>query len=408
MSAASPEESEEFHSSEEDHNGGLSGLAKFLASSLTPTNIMDTSETPITSATQKTTVRLTTATTAAPAEGTTTQNEEEDIEESMYPTDSTFGTYDVSSSSSSKDVLFTTHVIKEPLLPQASFAPGAITCPALLRRTLEWPRTAAGKEAVLPCPLGTQGEARWFCSEEGEWTTAHPDLSGCRSLWLAKIHEQLRTPSLAASHLAKETAHYAASNRLYGGDLPALLSALGALAEKTANALRQVPTDGQREAVVVETVQALVKAASLAAGRANLPAWLDLPDRERRRALTVAARTLRSAGLLLPEAARENQEITISSPNICKWGKIKRTKIKIQPIFFFLISSDVRQEAELPPHEPPEVSLRRGEGHPRVDKVRRHAGRPLSRSDGEHGAHRRRGRIHGIQEHGRGVQRRKA
>ncbi len=73
----------------------------------------------------------------------------------------------------------------------------------------------------------------------------------------------------------------------------------------------------------MELVQAAVKTVSLMADRRNLPAWLDLPLQERKRALTVTARTIRAAGLLLPRAARENQEITVSSPNIRKFEFIK-------------------------------------------------------------------------------------
>ncbi len=126
-------------------------------------------------------------------------------------------------------------------------------------RTIEWPRTAAGKTRTLACPLGTQGDARWHCGDDGTWLEPHPDLSGCQSLWLTKIHEQLRQRGVSVVHLAKEAAHYANFNALYGGDLPALLSAMGAMAEKMGFGLGQVPTARQREAVIVELVQVNMK-----------------------------------------------------------------------------------------------------------------------------------------------------
>jgi len=82
--------------------------------------------------------------------------------------------------------------------------------------------------------------------------------------------------------------------------------------------LEEVPTDRQREAVVVEIVQALMKSASLMMEPRNRPGWMDLGDDEVPRMVTMLARTLKASGLLLPKAARENQEITVSSPNICK------------------------------------------------------------------------------------------
>ena len=42
-------------------------------------------------------------------------------------------------------------------------------------------------------------------------------------------------------------------------------------------------------------------------------------ERGRKRTLTHFTRALKDAGLLLPMAVRENQEVTVSSRNICKW-----------------------------------------------------------------------------------------
>ena len=42
-------------------------------------------------------------------------------------------------------------------------------------------------------------------------------------------------------------------------------------------------------------------------------------ERGRKRTLTHFTRALKDAGLLLPMAVRENQEVTVSSRNICKY-----------------------------------------------------------------------------------------
>ena len=65
-------------------------------------------------------------------------------------------------------------------------------------------RARGGSLITLSCPLGTKGEARWKCSIEGdEWESANPDLSGCRSIWLLKIHDQLKRKAASVVHLAK-------------------------------------------------------------------------------------------------------------------------------------------------------------------------------------------------------------
>ena len=213
------------------------------------------------------------------------------------------------------DVLVTRHVI--PTAPEST----GNSCPPQFLRTLRWPRTQAGDTAVISCPLGTTGRATWSCAEEGgHWDTERPDLSGCQSLWLIKILSQLRGRSGGSVvHLAKEMAHYSVFNALYGGDVTGLATAAAVVAEKLSYELEAVPSEQQREAVVMEVAQSVVKAASVALSAANAPAWKDLPAGERERAATAFVRAVKAAGMLLPEAARENQEITISSPNIRKW-----------------------------------------------------------------------------------------
>jgi latrophilin 1 len=177
----------------------------------------------------------------------------------------------------------------------------------------------------LSCPLGTRGEARWKCSTEGEdWDTPSPDLSHCRSIWLLKIHDQLKKKSVSVVHLAKEMSHYTASNPLYGGDVLALIDAIGVITEKMLYELSDIPTLEQREAVVMEIVQSVIKTASIMVSESNRAAWMDLQDdggvgRGRKRTLTHFTSALKNAGLLLPMAVRENQEVTVSSPNIRKF-----------------------------------------------------------------------------------------
>ncbi len=139
--------------------------ARFLSQSLTSTNIMDTSETPVILIKNHET-----STTTSTTESTTT------------------GQYDTSFTPSLKyntikkdsdvfdDVLITTH-LDSPSLSSANFT---LSCPPLLKRTLEWPRTASGQTARLPCPLGTRGQARWVCGIDGLWRTDDPDLGNCR------------------------------------------------------------------------------------------------------------------------------------------------------------------------------------------------------------------------------------
>ena len=51
-------------------------------------------------------------------------------------------------------------------------------------------------------------------------------------------------------------------------------------------------------------------------------------ERGRKRTLTHFTRALKDAGLLLPMAVRENQEVTVSSRNICEQGRWPKTEAR--------------------------------------------------------------------------------
>ena len=54
-------------------------------------------------------------------------------------------------------------------------------------------------------------------------------------------------------------------------------------------------------------------------------------ERGRKRTLTHFTRALKDAGLLLPMAVRENQEVTVSSRNICEYTEI-RNQLLFRPL----------------------------------------------------------------------------
>ena len=76
-----------------------------------------------------------------------------------------------------------------------------------------------------------------------------------------------------------------------------------------------------------QVVESLVKTGSALLEARNLESWREMgSDKKKRKAITQLTRGLENAGLLLPEGARENQEVTITAKNIreslilCKVG----------------------------------------------------------------------------------------
>jgi hypothetical protein len=71
-------------------------------------------------------------------------------------------------------------------------------CPPATARGIHWNATRAGDVAIVPCPDGATGLARWTCLEEGRWSAAsahapaHPDLSNCKSAAMTNLEDRVR------------------------------------------------------------------------------------------------------------------------------------------------------------------------------------------------------------------------
>ena len=190
-------------------------------------------------------------------------------------------------------------------------------CPPRNIRALSWPWTMPGTEAHLACPPGTSGKASWRCQESGTpyWATPSPDLSSCQSLWMDRIILELRKSNMVLV-LASELMQYVSANALYGGDVRSAVNAMTIMVEKMGYQVERVPTMEQREAMVMELVQAVTKTASALMSEGNLPAWQDLDTSQRTRFLENMVATLERAASLLPSSLGPDREVSFSSTNL--------------------------------------------------------------------------------------------
>ncbi len=91
-----------------------------------------------------------------------------------------------------------------------------------------------GDTAVLQCPPGSTGFAKWHCQPSGnsnlprartraEWEPRGPTLAECRSLWLGELDSKLRGGLISVGNvsriLSEKTSEDAEAGVLYGGDL---------------------------------------------------------------------------------------------------------------------------------------------------------------------------------------------
>ena len=210
-------------------------------------------------------------------------------------------------------------------------------CPSTVSHGLEWNVSVSGTIASVTCPPATHGMAHWICDSKGKWMTLRPDMSQCQSIWLRKIREKLydreRQPSIV--HLSNDMAHYAGASELYGGDILILLDTIETMTNKLRQDLEKIPTLEQRNAVITQVVQSIVKTSSIMIERHNMDSWRELgSDKKKRKALSQFSNILENAGLLLPEGVAENQEVTVTSKNIREYHSFIQ---KIKPFTLYYV-----------------------------------------------------------------------
>ena len=134
---------------------------------------------------------------------------------------------------------------------------------------------------------------------------------------MEKIIRDLRK-SEQILNLANDLMQYMSVSVLYGGDIKSAIDAMTIIAEKMQHQLPKIPTREQREAMVMELVQSLTKIASYLLSDTNIAAWQDLPRSQQTRFLTNFITAMEKTGSLLPGVVESDQEVSMSSDNLCK------------------------------------------------------------------------------------------
>lgn len=188
-------------------------------------------------------------------------------------------------------------------------------CQPAVTRGLYWNWTKSGDHVVQPCPGGATGYARWFCSapspslsvdgSRATWYPSSPDLSECKSVWLTSLDSRIGEGDSIIS-IANDLAQVTHSKTLYGGDMMAAARLLRQMALKMAADLQAFPDWRQREAIVTELVQSVVRAGSSLLGSAQSLAWRDL-------GLTTPAATYSSASSASSPSSSSSSSSSTSS-----------------------------------------------------------------------------------------------
>lgn len=194
-------------------------------------------------------------------------------------------------------------------------------CPSTSSRNVEWNWTKPGETAILPCPLGTSGLARWRCGHSGLWSENHPDMSDCKSEAATNLEARVRAEDPEAV-LASSLAHMTTTkSHFYGGDVDTSVAVLKTIA----NRLRFILQTGLRdhfynkEAYVQEVTANMLRAVSNLISEEKRMAWLDLRLQIRMKLVNNLLLALEEMAFLMADVTETPELLEEASQNIRKF-----------------------------------------------------------------------------------------
>ncbi|XP_059469822.1 latrophilin Cirl-like isoform X3 [Neocloeon triangulifer] len=179
-------------------------------------------------------------------------------------------------------------------------------CAPATARNINWNWTQVGDTAIQPCPGGTTGQARWRCifsqdvNQMGRatWEPGTPDLSECRSVWVANLESSIKEGDSIIS-IADDLSQVTINKMLYGGDLMTTSKIIKKMAQKISQDIQTFPDQRQREALVSELLHKVVITSSNLLDDSQQSSWKDLGYDEQMRIATSLMTGLEENAFLL-------------------------------------------------------------------------------------------------------------
>lgn len=194
-------------------------------------------------------------------------------------------------------------------------------CSPTTARNLYWNWTQGGERSVQPCPGGAIGLARWKCqldaADEPQWIPATPDLSECRSVWLTNLESRVIEGDSLIS-ITGDLSQVTSSKTLYGGDMMITTKIIKKMAQKISEDIRTFPDQRQREAIVAELLQGVVRTGSNLLDSSQHPSWRDLSYKEQMRVATSLLIGLEENAFLLADTVVREKTVEQTVKNISK------------------------------------------------------------------------------------------
>ncbi|CAA9999974.1 unnamed protein product [Nesidiocoris tenuis] len=190
-------------------------------------------------------------------------------------------------------------------------------CPPETARGLMWNWTKVGEVSVQPCPGGASGLARWGCvsGRPPHRASLTPDLSECRSVWLTALNTRIADGD-SIINIANELSQVTDSKTLYGGDMMTTTEIMKKMAKRMSQDIKTFPDQRQREAIVRELLNGVVKSGSNLLDPAQLPSWRDLTHLEQMRVATSLLIEIEENSFLLADTVVREKTVEHKEKNI--------------------------------------------------------------------------------------------
>ncbi|XP_022914827.1 latrophilin Cirl isoform X4 [Onthophagus taurus] len=202
-------------------------------------------------------------------------------------------------------------------------------CGPVTMRSIYWNWTLSGEQNLQPCPGGTTGFAKWKCSKidgESKWVPESPDLSECRSLWLTSLEQRVQVMKDSLLLITNDLAQVTSSKTLYGGDMMITTKIIQKMTAKMARDIQTIPDPRQREAIVTDMLNAVVRTGSNLLDVSQHPSWKDLSHKEQMRVATSLLIGLEENAFLLADTVMREKTVNQVVKNIMLSVRVLETK----------------------------------------------------------------------------------
>ncbi|XP_052863199.1 latrophilin Cirl-like [Anopheles cruzii] len=206
-------------------------------------------------------------------------------------------------------------------------------------------------------PGGDESATTRDIEELATWYAYQPDLTQCRSLWLNNLEVRVQQPESSLISIANDLAQVTSSKTLYGGDMLVATKIVQTMAQRMHHDIETIPDQRQREALVFELLNSVVKTGSNLLDRSQHASWLDLSVEDQMRVATSLLTGLEDSAFLLADTILREKHVVQKVKNILISIRVLETRNFARPQELFPDSATERWQVSSDQIELPKAAL---------------------------------------------------